>query len=315
MGPAVLFLIFNRPDTTARVFSSIRQARPRRLYIAADGPRNDRPGERELCEQAWQVSTAIDWPCEVRTLFRGENLGCRKAVSEGIDWFFEHESEGIILEDDCLPHPTFFFYCQQLLDRYRNFEKVMSISGSCFARRFFSRSSYSFTYYADMWGWATWRRAWKHYDPDMKGWPQDREKLYQCFSGHSESIEYWSYFFDHVIKGSIDTWDYQWIWTVIQEAGMCVTPHMNFINNIGIRPDATHTNDPSWHIQRRQLQGVGRLRHPRRLSRNKRLERDIAIARLGVPRRKFSDRLSGRLRQEILYQTTYSSEFRTSDES
>jgi len=116
----VLFLIFNRPDTTTRVFEAIRAARPERLYVAADGPRMTREGEAERCAEARRIATAVDWPCEVKTLFRETNLGCRAAVSGAITWFFEHEEEGIILEDDCLPDPSFFPYCTELLAHYRD---------------------------------------------------------------------------------------------------------------------------------------------------------------------------------------------------
>ena len=120
----VLFLVFNRPDVTMRVFEAIRHARPRRLYVAADGPRAGISSETGKCEQTRQIATQVDWDCEVKTLFRSENLGCRVAVSSAIDWFFENEPEGIILEDDCLPHPTFFHFCQELLERYQHDQRI-----------------------------------------------------------------------------------------------------------------------------------------------------------------------------------------------
>jgi hypothetical protein len=132
MHTAVLFLVFNRPDPTRRVFDAIRAARPARLYVAADGPRADRAGEAERCAEVRAMATAVDWPCEVLTLFRDANLGCKRGVAEGIDWFFAHEAEGIILEDDVLPHPSFFAYCATLLERYRTVPRPAMYSRAIF---------------------------------------------------------------------------------------------------------------------------------------------------------------------------------------
>ena len=168
----VLFLIFNRPDTTALVMEAIRAARPARLYVAADGPRPGCPGDAERCAEARRVVTAVDWPCQVKTLFRETNLGCRKAVSSAIDWLFACEEEGIILEDDCVPTSDFFSFCGELLERFRDDKQIMAICGSCYAEAEPNyRASYYFSYYADPWGWATWRRAWRLYDGDLSRWP------------------------------------------------------------------------------------------------------------------------------------------------
>jgi hypothetical protein len=307
MRPAVLFLIFNRPDTTSRVFEAIRKARPERLYIAADGPRPDREGEAARCEEARKIATAVDWPCRVETLFRDENLGCKRAVSQAISWFFACEPEGVILEDDCLPHETFFDYCAHLLDRYRDSSQVMSISGSCFARRLFPAADYGFTYYADMWGWASWRRAWAHYDPEMSSWRANKDALSRFFAHNPASADYWAYFFDETAAGIRNTWDLQWQWAVIEQNGLCVTPYRNFIDNLGIRPDATHTVDSDWYITARKLEGIkGALKHPQKIARDLMLERDIAVTRFRIPRQTYRDRLLGRLRRAILNRTTYS---------
>ena len=160
MTPAVLFIIFNRPETTQRVFDAIRLAKPTRLYIAADGPRENKTGEKELCEQARKIAQNVDWDCEVKTLFQKENLGCGKAVSHAISWFFENEDMGIILEDDCLPHQSFFKYCEELLEKYKNNDRIGIISGNNFQKK---RKIGSFSYYfsdiVNIWGWATWARS------------------------------------------------------------------------------------------------------------------------------------------------------------
>jgi len=172
----VLFLIFNRSDTTQLVFNEIRKAQPAQLFIAADGPRKDRPEDIENCRKVREIIRQVDWDCSVSTLFRDENLGCKRGVSSAIDWFFSHVDEGIILEDDCVPDPSFFPFCQELLERYRDDERIMVISGDNlqFGRRK-SQYSYYFSRCFHLWGWATWKRAWDNYDIKMELWPKIKE--------------------------------------------------------------------------------------------------------------------------------------------
>jgi hypothetical protein len=240
----VLFLVFNRPDTTARVMEAIRAARPERLYVAADGPRDGNAGEAESCAEVRRLGTQIDWRCKVRTLFRERNLGCRHAVSSAITWFFEQEPEGIILEDDCLPSIDFFPFCADLLERYRDDERVMTICGSAYADSGTDYpSSYYFSYYADMWGWATWRRAWQHYDCRMTRWPAFKAQggLEALAAGRPWHSAYWAALFDATYEQRIDTWDYPWIYTVIEQGGLACCPARNMISNLGWGADATHT--------------------------------------------------------------------------
>lgn len=241
--PPILFLIFNRPDTTARVFAAIRAARPARLYVAADGPRSDRPGEADRCAEARRIATAIDWPCELRTLFRDTNLGCRRAVSGAITWFFEHEPEGIILEDDCLPHPTFFPYCAELLARYRDDERVMCITGNNFQKSMGRWPySYYFSIYNHCWGWASWRRAWEHYDAEVErfGAPATTARV-RRLSRVRGFANYWCEKFRDVKEARIDSWAYVWTWSCWAQGGLTCTPRVNLVSNIGFGPDATHT--------------------------------------------------------------------------
>lgn len=241
---AVLFLIFNRPDTTARVMQTIRRARPSRLYVAADGPR-DRPGEAELCQEARRIATAVEWPCEVRTLFHDSNLGCRNAVSSGISWFFEHEPEGIVLEDDCLPTPSFFRFCAELLDYYRNEARVMCITGNNFQEDMGDYPcSYYFSKYNHVWGWASWRRAWNLYDLEMAAFPRfSRSGALDSMSATPGFSQTWEKTFKKAYRGEIDTWDYQWQFACWLHKGATCTPRTNLVSNIGFRPDATHTRD------------------------------------------------------------------------
>jgi len=244
--PPVLFLIFNRPDLTKRVFERIREAQPRQLFIAADGPRADRPGEAELCAETRAVVERVDWDCEVRTFFRDENLGCKHAVSSAITWFFEHVEEGIILEDDCLPELTFFRFCAELLNRYRNEERVMVISGNNFQNPTCIRpDSYYFSVYNHIWGWATWRHSWMKYDGNLASWPDRKSTSWlQRFLADSEAAQYWTQMFDSAHAGKIDSWGYPWTYSCWANDGLTVLPAVNLVTNIGFDDRATHTRDP-----------------------------------------------------------------------
>ena len=243
----VLFLVFNRPDTTQRVFDAIRAAQPPRLYVAADGPRAARAGEAERCEAVRRIATAVDWPCELVTLLRTENMGCKMAVSAAITWFFEHEPEGIILEDDCLPDPSFFGYCDALLERYRDDDRVMCVSGDNFiAPHWQPDHSYYFSRYAHIWGWASWARAWKHYEVDLNAESGESIEavLARTFPAESSLRAHWYGVLLDVAMGRIDTWDYQWTYALMRRGGLSCVPCSNLISNVGFGPGATHTIGP-----------------------------------------------------------------------
>lgn len=251
LDTAVLFLIFNRLDTTRQVFEAIRQVQPRRLYVAADGPRSGHAGEEErVCVVRNYVLGNIDWDCEVKTLFREKNLGCGVAVSNAIDWFFEHEEQGIILEDDILPDQSFFPFCEELLKMYEGDSEVMIVSGDFFASgNFWSDNSYYFSRYPFMWGWATWRRAWRCNDRLMTKWPylKSTNFLDQFSDGNKYFSLYWSNIFDMVCSGREDIWDYHFLFACWVNRGICITPYKNLVKNIGFGADATHTfDDKGW---------------------------------------------------------------------
>lgn len=229
----VLFLVFNRPETTARVFEKIRKAKTPKLFVAADGPRNTRAGEAEKCDEVRKIATAVDWSCEVKTLFRDHNLGCRKAVSSAIDWFFENVEEGIILEDDCLPHQDFFRFCQELLEYYRDDERIMHVGGTNFLlgeKR--GVASYYFSCYAHIWGWASWRRAWKHYDVDLEH--LDEDILLENLKS-KRAVRRWLEILTKVknYAHGFNTWDFQWNYALWVNHGLAVIPKSNLISNIG----------------------------------------------------------------------------------
>lgn len=245
MRSAVLFIVFNRPDTTKKVFEMIRKAQPPRLYVTADGSRPDKAGDKEKCQEVRRIATAVDWDCEVKTLFREKNLGPKIAISSAIDWFFEHEEEGVILEDDVLPLPTFFQYCDELLERYRHDARVGVISGCNFvSKRFTPKESYFFSWHNHVWGWASWRRAWQYYDITMQAWPEWRDKggLKSVLDRNKLFESYWTSIFDIAYNGGIITWDYQWTFTCWYHGMITALPAHNQTYNIGFaRPDAVHT--------------------------------------------------------------------------
>ncbi len=242
LNTAVLFLIFNRPDTTARVFEKIREAKPAKLYLAADGPRIEKEGEEELCRQARsKVLENIDWNCEVQTLLRENNKGCKEAVSEGITWFFSHEEAGIILEDDTLPDSSFFRFCTELLEYYKDDTEVWSISGSNLLGTW--DNSYSYLWgHGGIWGWATWRRAWEKYDKNMKAWPEraTKRKIEKSI-GSRKWFLFYSSMFDECYRGSFNTWDVQWFYTILLNNGYAINSTQNLVRNIGFGDNSTHT--------------------------------------------------------------------------
>ncbi len=260
----VLLLIFNRPELTAQVFTAIRAALPARLYIAADGPRQDQPGDVNRCALAREIVTAVDWPCEVRTLFRDTNRGCKRAVSEALDWFFCEEEAGIVLEDDCLPHPDFFRFCDTLLERYAGDERVSVITGDNFQRgRRRGDASYYFSKYNHCWGWASWRRAWRLYDGDLSFWPAWKgSATWRERIPNAAERTYWEAIFDSVARGEIETaWDYPWTASLWYSGGLTSTPNVNLVTNIGFGEDATHTRGAGRrHVMPRHE--IGTITHP-----------------------------------------------------
>ena len=247
LSTPVLFLIFNRPEITKQVFNAIQQAKPPRLYVAGDGPRSKCTEDEENCKLARSIATNVDWDCEVKTLFRDQNLGCRLAVSQAIDWFFDQEPEGIILEDDCLPDQSFFWFCQELLERYRDDTRIMHIGGTNFqfgkAR---TNHSYYFSRYAHVWGWASWRRAWKFYDVEMKNWKDAQTSgLLESLSSDRYFLRYWRQQFELTMMNKIDTWDHQWTFACWSQNAMSVVPETNLVSNIGFGEIGTNTKQNS----------------------------------------------------------------------
>ena len=240
----VAFIIFNRPETTERVFTELAKAKPTKLLVVADGARQNKVGEAEKVAATREIIERVDWDCEVITNYSDVNLGCRIRVSSGIDWVFEQVEEAIILEDDCLPDPSFFRFCQEMLEHYRKDLRIGAISGTNLQlghKR--SEYSYFFSKYVHIWGWATWRDRWlDSYDVELKKWPEvrDHELLQSKFYNQKER-SYWYEIFQSTYKGEIDTWDYQWFFANWLENRISVVPSVNLISNLGFGADATHT--------------------------------------------------------------------------
>ena len=238
-------MVFNRPETTQKIFAEIAKVRPQKLFVVADGPRPDRPGERDLCETVRKITSKVDWDCEVLTSHAEENMGCARRVSSGIDWVFANAEEAIFLEDDCLPHPSFFRFSDELLEEFRDNEQIMTISGANF--QFGSRRwdySYYFSRFVHVWGWASWRRAWKFYDVHMSLWPMMRDGGWlNDVLGNKSEVRYWTAVFDQAYQGNARTWDYQWLFACWVRSGLSIIPNVNLVSNIGFGAGATHTGD------------------------------------------------------------------------
>jgi hypothetical protein len=282
----ILFLIFNRPETTERVFQQIRKIQPRRLFISADGPRKDKINEEQKCIETQNIIEKIDWDCELKTNYSEKNLGCRVGVSSGINWFFRSVSEGIILEDDCLPDISFFHFCKTLLEYYRNDERIMHIGGANFQdgnRR--GDGSYYFSSFNHVWGWATWKRAWKLYDVEMKSYPERLQQglLYQLYPEPAIRC-YWKKNFDLVFENRKDTWDFQWQYASAINHGLSIIPNTNLITNIGFDANATHTIDHSHSLANMPTNAIQDIIHPTTITLEKKADEYVFRHYLSPPR-------------------------------
>lgn len=271
----ILFLIFNRPETTQRVFDRIREIQPKKLYVAADGPRAHKAGEAERCEQTRAIVRQVDWPCEVKTLFRTENLGCQQAIYQGISWLFEQEEMGIILEDDCLPDLSFFPFCEELLIRYKDDQRIGHIGGYAeFPHLVPENLSYDFCSITHIWGWATWRRVWRNFDLDFPFWKQEKNRRSSLFCNKMEEIYCTSAIPDALYnRHGLNTWDYPYVFSLRVQNQLSIYPAINLIENIGIGdPNATHTHKPASirHIYNNKISFP--LQHPRYILRNRHIE-------------------------------------------
>jgi hypothetical protein len=263
---AVAFVVFNRPDLTQRVFAAIAAVQPAKLLVIADGPRADRAGEAGRVAHVRSIIARVDWECDVRTNYSDTNLGCKRRLSSGLDWVFHQVPECIVLEDDCLPDPSFFQFCDDMLERYRDVRRVFQINGTNFQKGAQGiADSYYFSRQSHVWGWASWSNRWlSHYDVAVSAWPRVRDEgSLEDVVGGKQEAKYWGAILESLYRGEIDTWDYQWAFACMLNDAAIVTPTVNLISNIGFGDDATHTNvadHPLADLPRAAMQFP--LRHP-----------------------------------------------------
>jgi len=279
---AVLFIVFNRPSTTKRVFAAIREIQPTRLYIAADAPRPGNADDENKCAEVKSIVAAVDWDCDVQFLFQQDNLGCSRGPRAAFSWFFENEPEGIILEDDCLPNKSFFLFCKEMLERFRDDERIISVNGSNLGYNPSGPYSYTFSLFMNMWGWATWRRSAEKIDYNLSQWKNEKAPLWKLYKRLRQSpldfdinwLKYWKHKFDLTVqRENFSWWDWQWIYHQTRDGQLSVVPSKNLVTNIGFSNEATHTtatDNPAAEIPAEEMNFP--LLHPARISRNLKYE-------------------------------------------
>lgn len=272
----VAYIIFNRPRHTEKTFGVLREKRVPKLFIIADGPRPGHRTDTERCSAVRAIVEQIDWPCEVHRNYSDVNLGCKARVISGLDWVFDHVESAIVLEDDCLPHPDFFTFCDALLDKYASDERVSVITGNNFQNgQKRGDAAYYFSKYNHVWGWATWRRAWRKNQSDLPFWPEwQSEQSWRALNPDSLERRYWAAIFDRMKRNEIDTWDYPWTASVWHQGGLTATPNVNLVTNIGFGPDGTHTVTES-DQEGMPVAPLGPLTHPSVIKQDKPADRYV----------------------------------------
>lgn len=292
MDVPVLLILFNRPDTTARVLAEIAKAKPSKLFVFGDGPRPHRPHDIAKCAAARAVVKRLDWECQLSTNFLETNLGCGRGPTEAISWVFQHTDRAIILEDDCVPHPSFFRFCEEMLEKYQRDQRVMHVAGYNFQLGE-KRTDYSYFFSCHnlcAGGWATWRRAWRYHDLAVSHWPELKETSWLSdIVQNPYAKEYWERMFDlaDACKGNVDFWDYQWTFACWAQSGLSILPNATLLSNIGYgHPDATHTtwaDEPLGVVSSMQMEPMSfPLRHPEYVTKSGAADRFV-VERVIVP--------------------------------
>jgi hypothetical protein len=278
----IAYIIFNRPRHTRETFASIKAQRPAKLFIIADGPRPEYPNDTERCREAREVVEVIDWPCDVQRHYADVNQGCKLRVNSGLNWVFSQVECAIVLEDDCLPHHDFYEYCDELLEYYKDDNRVMAVTGCNFQDgRWRGSATYYFSKYNHVWGWATWRRAWQKNDPNLTFWPEWKvSQDWRKVTPDRAERRYWSSIFDQMHRNEIDTWDYPWTASIWFHGGLTATPNINLVTNIGFGPDGTHT------VASEDQDGLsayplGPLTHPEGVSQDRKADQYVFDHKLG----------------------------------
>jgi hypothetical protein len=270
----IAFITFNRPEPTKKSFKVIRSTRPSRLFLVSDAARTDHQGEDDLVSECREITSEIDWPCDVTRIYADQNMGCGQRISSAITTAMRDVDRLIILEDDCVADPSFFTFCDDLLERYQNDERVMAITGNNFQggiRR--STASYYFSKYPHCWGWATWRRAWQHFDLRIPAWPEFRQQgQLRAFCDNEREVEYWTEIFDRVHAGKSHSWAFPWVLSCWMNHGLTAIPERNLVTNIGFGEDATHTRKTN-HQANVLAESLDDLIHPNQVHRNVQADR------------------------------------------
>lgn len=296
----IVLIIFNRPDNTRITLEAITKVKPNKLYVIADGPRpNIQEDEDNISRTRAIIEECITWDCEVRKNYAQKNLGLKERVASGLSWVFETEDRAIILEDDCIPSVSFFRYCDELLEKYRSDENIMMISGNNFLLNGTINDSYYFSKYTDIWGWATWSRAWENYDKAMPRWPEFKEKglLTYLFDDVRERV-YWEEILEATYQGRIDTWDYQWAFAMWSNAGMSICPQKNLIKNVGFDENATHTKEVNKVSYLKAQELSFPLKHPTFLVRNAEADK-LECENLSLHKHSFIGRVRAKIRRKF----------------
>ncbi|MBD2459978.1 glycosyltransferase family 2 protein [Oscillatoria sp. FACHB-1407] len=277
LNTPVAMLIFKRPQTTEKVFEAVRQAKPPKLLVVSNtlSKTPDEPLE-EKCAATRAIIERVDWDCEVLKNYADTYMGCKQRIYSGLDWVFQQVDRAIVLEDDCIPHPTFWRFCDELLDRYQDDDRIAAITGDNFQlgrRR--TPDSYYFSRYTHFWGWATWRRAWKNYDVNMSRWTELRDQGWlEQYLGEPEAAEWWKDTFQRTYDEKVDTWDWQWILSCWVNNGLTIVPNVNLVSNIGFNAGATHTGDASDWRANMETQAIQfPLKHPTTVTRHAEADR------------------------------------------
>jgi hypothetical protein len=285
----VVLIIFNRPELTQQVLTAIANVQPKQLFVIADGPRPTQSGDLETCAATRKLIGQINWDCQVQTNFSDINLGCKQRVSTGLNWVFEQTESAIILEDDCVPDASFFEFCAQLLQKYQDDQRIMAISGNNFQ---FGRKrtdySYYFSRYPHCWGWATWKRAWQHYDMEMKLWSEINQ---QDWLNDPFTTNYWQKKFQSTYDGEIDSWAFRWTFACWIQSGLTILPNVNLVSNIGFTSGSTHNHyskNPYANMPVEAMQFP--LQHPPFMIRDQQADAFTQVNKFG---------LSGRIRRKI----------------
>ncbi len=260
----VAYIIFNRPQHTEQTFAILHKHQPSQLFIIADGPRPGHPTDIGRCARVREIVEKIDWPCDVHRHYSEANLGLKQRVSSGLSWVFENVDRAIVLEDDCLAHPDFFVFCDDLLERYADDNRVSVITGNNFQNgQKRGVGTYYFSKYNHCWGWATWRRAWKFYEGNIPFW-SEWSQSYDWIEKTPDPVErkYWTKIFNRVQAGEFDSWAYPWTASLWYRGGLTATPNVNLVSNIGFGSESTHTSSANIQQSEMKFESIGIIKHP-----------------------------------------------------